>query len=196
MDGVTAVYIQFSFSNGNAVPLSLRDQGQESQDSRNKRRKMAPGVQVLKETEKVSLVDFLEDLTEDYTLGDAYHQVRTSARQGERPYHVVRYNFYPKGEVCTSVSREDLRPGLQDLLAKNAWRARAYLNPRYRDQVLVEGERSLCINLEARVPLFRPDGNPVTQWRKDSQGERIGAAPVPLAPSAYLRLAQDGLRLT
>jgi len=53
----------------------------------------------------------------------------------------------------------------------------------------------VSVNLEARQPLFRPDGQPVTVWQKDENGKRVGDAPLPLKGDYCLHIVGDAVQL-
>jgi len=59
----------------------------------------------------------------------------------------------------------------------------------------IPGQRAVSINLEAREPLFRPDGQPVVVWQKDERGERVGDAPLPIVSERRLCVIGELVKL-
>jgi len=202
LDGsVRLVSLQFSFSNSRVVPLAIRWVDRETlyeQDDRHRHRKS--GTMVIEPTEKSSLVEFLGELEgAGYELVDALCQERPHPKNPRQIYSVVRFLFARCEFVDLSDEfkkvRDNIRAKLSEMCRVAMWRVRAFSNPFYENGEEVAGQRALSINLEAREPLFRPDGQPVTRWQKDEEGERVGDAPLPIKPDYRLRILSDTVQL-
>ncbi|MBI2035674.1 MAG: hypothetical protein HYT12_03245 [Candidatus Liptonbacteria bacterium] len=157
---------------------------------------------VIEPTEKCSLVEFLGELeASGYEMVYGFYKMRIDAKdpRGKRSYHMVRYLFARREFVELSDEfkkvRDVIRAELRSICESAMWRVRAFLNPFYKNGEEIPGERAVSINLEARQPLFRPDGQPVTVWQKDENGERVGDAPLPLKAAYYLRIVGGAVQL-
>jgi len=75
------------------------------------------------------------------------------------------------------------------------WRGRSFFNPFCKNGEEIPVQRAVSVNLEARQPLFRPDGQPVTVWQKDENGKRVGNTPLPLKADYCLRIMGDVIQL-
>lgn len=169
---------------------------------RQERKEQGSGEQIIAPTEKCCLLPFSEDLEmAGYALVDAIYQNRQRYGGGpntDKTYHAVRFTF-ARHELATPSEeflkvRDEIRGEFGAMCCDALWRVRAYKNPFFLKGEEVAGQTAVSINLEARIPLYRPDGSLVTVWQKDEHGERIGNAPVPIKPDHYLSLT-DGLRL-
>jgi hypothetical protein len=185
--------MQFSFSNINVVPTSVKKLELEMLEERNERKTYkGNGEVIIKPIENVSLVEFLDNLEVGYELVDAFYQPRIDPKdpRGNRIYHMVRFLFARRKYVKLSDEFKEVRSTiyaeLRKICEQAMWRVRAFLNPFFMDDEEVLGQRALSINLEARKPLFHPDGQPVTVWQKDERGNRVGETPFPLKPDYYL----------
>jgi hypothetical protein len=196
LDGsIRMVGIQFSFSNSGVVPSSARCLSSETWTERRERKSYPRGVMVIEPTERCSLVEFLGELEmAGYELVDAFYKERINVKDPRRAYHMVRFLFARHEFVEISDEfeqvRDDIRTELQEMLRVAMWRVRAFSNPFYQNGEEIPGQRALSVNLEARQPLFRPDGQPVTVWQRDERGRRVGLAPQPSKPA--FRLAVVG----
>jgi len=206
LGNVRMALVQFSFSNGNIVPPSLlkRERDIETPFEQKERKERHTGVAFIDPpVENVSIVDFLRDDLQDsgFELVDAFYQPRFNPkdRAGKRIYHMVRFVFVQSQHV-TNLNKEFLAErdlllgGLYAIVTEATWRVRGYMNPFFRNGQAVPGQRVLSVNLNARVPLLE-DGKPKLVWKKGSNGERIGDAPVPLAPAFSLRAGENALHL-
>lgn len=200
---IRLILLQFSFSNPEAVPASVRSFQREKETQEEMTiRKMAfgTGVQVLEPVQNVSLADILEDLEgADYQLVVALHQERTHPKDPRRKFQMVRFEFTRREFVYISKEfkavRDVIRADLKEMCRTALWRVRTFLNPLYRNGEEVDGQYALSINLEARQPLSQPDGRPVMVWQKDEKGERVGNEPLPLEPDHRLRIEDGELKL-
>lgn len=188
------VILQFSFSNPDALPKSVKRVARENLVASNKR-KGSTGFVVIPPTEKCSILEFLGELeSAGYELVDAFSQERINRNDpsGRRTYHMARFQFAQR--EFTHVSEEFkmecdiIRADLLEMCQTALWRVRGFSNPFYKDGEEVPDVRTLSINLEVRTPLFHPDGKPVMVWPKDEKGERIGNTPIPLKAEDQLHL--------
>lgn len=191
---VRLVMLQFSFSNVRALPAGLFEKEQETLDELTARRSGVKGVQFIEPIQDVSLFQFLLDLVKaGYVLVDAFFQMRSSARGQQYP--VVRFIFAAKesarrdGEFARH--KQNAENALLQMCQEAMWRVRAFLNPFFKDGLLVDGQHAISINLEARNPLLDGEGNPLMRWEKDENGEKVGDKPFPLEPKLFLHI-DDG----
>lgn len=200
---VRLVCMQFSCSNPDVIPSSVRCLDRETPDERNNRKSHSTGTPIIEPKENCSLVEFPGELkAAKYEMVDAIYQERIDANdpRGKRTYHTVRFLFARKEFVKISSKefrklRKTIDGELRSICEAAMWRVRAFSNPFYKDGAEIVGQCALSINLEARNPLFRPDGQPVTVWQKDQDGNHIGDAPLPLKPKHHLRIDGGILRL-
>ena len=200
---VPIVMLQFSFSNCKAIPISVKRLNRESKEER-VQRKIHPsnGVMVIEPTEKCSLAEFLGDLeAAGYELVDGFYKERIDAKDpgNKRTYHMVRF-FFARREFAelfdeSRTVRDNIRIELQNMCEGALWRVRSFSNPFYGKGEEIFNQCAMSINLEARQPLFRPDGQPVTVWQKDENGKRVGEAPLPLKADYRLRILGDVVSL-
>lgn len=191
------VVVQFSFGNGDLVPLVLQRR-LESESKAQARKAASPnGTMILPPTDETAIENLVDDLAGDYTLVSAFYERRQDTRQAKEKkpyYHVVRFTFARKELANVSEDFAKLAPSLSyelfELCRCAFWRARAYLNPRVKDGLIVDGEHILSLNFEARKEVIQSDGQPVTVWLRDSQGRKIGNQPQVLKPKAVLRIVQ------
>ncbi len=201
-NSVRLVALQFSFSNPNAVPQVVKRAERETPDEWNERKSRASGTMVVEPTENCSIVEFLGELeAAGYEMVDAFYKERIDPKDpwGRRTYRVVCFLFARHEFVDLSVEfkgvRDDVRAALTEMCRVAMWRVRVFSNPFYQNGLEVPDQRAVSINLKARQPLFRLDGQPVTVWQKDERGKRIGDAPLPLKPRCCLRLVSDAVQL-
>jgi len=213
LDGsVRLVVMQFSFSSAEAVPASVRARQSETLAEREMRKSRAGGLMVIQPTEKTSLVDLFGELEErGFELVDALYKERIDGkdpaltqaayleRKDLRTYHMVRFVFAHSEYATPSAEfrgvRNAILADLRNMCATALWRVRAFNNPFYQNGEETPDLRVLSINLEARMPLFRPDGQPVTVWQKDREGRRVGEAPLALRAAYALHLVGSYVRL-
>lgn len=201
-DSVRLVMLQFNFSNPDAIPPSVKRLDKETQQEHVERKGRASGVMVIAPTERCSLVECLGQLeTAGYEMVDALYKERIDQKdpRRNRTYHMVRFTFarHEFADVSDEFEevRDAIRADLQTICEKAMWRVRAFNNPFYANGEEVADQRSLSINLEARQPLFQPDGTPVKVWQKDTDGRRVGEAPLPLKADYCLRIVGDAVQL-
>jgi hypothetical protein len=199
---VRLVVLQFSFSNPDAIPSAVKRQDRETSEERVVRKSHSSGIMVIQPTEKCSLVEFLGELeAAGYEMVDGFYKERIDAKdpRGKRSYYMVQYLFARHEFVELSGEfkkvRDVIRAELRSICESTMWRVRAFSNPFYKNGEEIPGERAFSINLEARQPLFRPDGTPVTEWQKDENGKRVGDAARPLAPAFLLRVLGSEITL-
>lgn len=199
---VRLVALQFSFSNPDAIPATVKRQDRETPEERVERKNHSSGVMVIEPTEKCSLVEFLGELeAAGYEMVDAFYKERIDAKdpRGKRSYHMVRFLFARREFVDLSDEfkkvRDTIRAELRSICEAAMWRVRSFSNPFYKNGEEIPDQRAVSVNLEARQPLFRPDGQPVTVWQKDENGKRVGDAPLPLKADYSLRIVGDAVQL-
>ncbi len=199
---VRMVALQFSFSNPDAIPVSVKRQNRETPEERVVRKSHSSGVMVIEPTEKCSLEEFLVKLeAAGYEMVDAFYKERIDPKdpRGKRTYHMVRFLFARREFVELSDEFKKVRDGiLVDLMTicqEALWRVRSFSNPFYKNGEEIPDQRAVSVNLEARQPLFRPDGQPVTVWQKDENGKRVGEAPLPIKADYCLRIVGDAVSL-
>lgn len=198
--GVRLVVVQFSFSNPDMIPDSVRYLGSETPKQYEKRMSHQSGVQEMDSGEKkrCSLAEFCDDLeSSGYTLADGRCKecIDPNDRRHQRTYFAVRFLFVRQDLFAASEKFEEVRDSvssdLRFICESSIWRTRVYRNP-FCNGEEASGEHVLSVNLMARQPLLEPDGKPIRAWKKDERGERVGDAPVPLAPDCHLRI-RDGV---
>lgn len=200
---VCTIAIQFSFSNPDVIPATVRRLNRETKEERVVRKSYSSGVMVIEPTEKCSLVEFLGELeTAGYEMVDAFYKQRIDANdpRGKRSYHMVRFLFARRGFVELFDEfrkvRDVIRAELQSICESAIWRVRLFSNPFYKNGEEIPFQRAVSINLEVRQPLFCPDGQPVTVWQKNEKGKRVGDTPIPFKADYCLRIAGDAVSLT
>lgn len=195
---VRLVAIQFSFSNREIVPVAVRQRNRETPLEHIARKLRVTGERVIEPTENVDLSNFLGELEEaGFELVGAFYQERPAGDQLDRTYYMARFLFARREFATPSaefvLARDTIRTALQEMLRTAFWRVRSFLNPFYQEGKEVAGQRALSINLEARVPLFFPDGRLITaRWKEN--GKKIGD-PQPLTPDFRLTVEGDSVRL-
>jgi len=203
---VRLVALQFRFSNPDVIPSSVKNRlGRETREEYEKRKSHSSGVVVIESTEKkYSLVEFLGELEAvGYELVDALYQERphnnAKDTHDKYTYHMVRFVFARREFVELSDEfkkvRDTIRAELRSICEDALWCAQVFSNPFYKNGEEIPDQRAVNINLTARQPLFRPDGQPVTIWQKDENGERVGDAPLPLKADYCLRIVGDAVQL-
>lgn len=202
-EAVRMVILQFSFSNPEAIPASVRHLTPETWRKHMERKSHSNGVLVISPTPNCSLESFPRDVEESgYEMVDAFYEERIDSKDphGQRRYHMVRFTFARREFAEASEEfkeRRDLyRLDLfEEICRKALWRVRAFDNPFFQNGEAVPGQRALVVNLEGRTPFFRADGSVVTVWQKDAEGHRVGDAPLPLRPNLHLSVLDRTVRL-
>lgn len=205
MGSVRLISFQFSFSNPRIVPHSLKQLEREGEtlEKRNERKEReGSGSMIIEPTENCSLVEFLDNLEEaGYEMVDAFYQSRVDPKDpcGRRMYHMMRFLFARREYVDLSDEfkkvQDTIRAELREICAQAMWRVRVFRNPFFKKGEEIPGQHALSINLEARKPLFCPDGQPVTVWQKDEDGRRVGDKPIPIKPDHCLRIKDNAVQL-
>ena len=195
--------VQFSFSNGDAVPPSLVQKERELENPTIRKGRPSTGVEFFPPCGNVSGALFINDLDKiGYNLVDAFYQPRVDNKDpfGRRLYHMVRYVFVDQahlGDIHEKFlsDRPAILADLRQMLEQASWCVRAYSNPFFQNGKAVPGERTISVNLNVRIPLQEPDGQPKVVWIKDDKGDRIGDAPEPMRPEWILRIGENALEL-
>lgn len=193
-DLIRMVGLQFSFSNPDVIPATLKRTTPETQVQHETRKSRGTGVMVIQPVLDVSIAQFPADLeAAGFELVDAFYQARRD--DNGRVYHMVRFLFVRKEHVQVSPefqSRQaEVRSALDSIVLKAMWRVRAFDNPFYHQGEEVLGARMLSVNLEARNPLFQPNGEPVRVRAKDPiTGQKIGE-PQPLRAGKQLVMSDS-----
>lgn len=200
---VKMLYVQFTFSNENAVPqwLFLKEEETPAEAKARKERQMhATGECVIKLTSECSLETLPNDIKDaGFTLVDGYYQPRIDQNNPKKKYYIARYVFIRNEDVVhdeLGELREKILAELQDLFLLAFWRVRAFQNPYFKDKEPVDGLSAASVNLEARKPRFHPNGKMIEVWRKDADGNRVGDKKVPLSAGHSLRIQDNTLQLT
>ena len=202
---VRLVALQFRFTNLDLIPASVKRLDRETQEGYASRKSHSSGVVVIEPTtKKYSLAEFFGELeAAGYELVDALYQERPHNNIkdpcGNWTYHMVRFLFARREFVELSDEfkrvRDTICAELRSICESALWCAQAFSNPFYKNGEEIPDQRAVSINLEARQPLFRPDGKPVTVWQKDENGKRVGDAPLPLKADYCLRIVSDVIQL-
>ena len=197
---IPMVIIQGSFSNKNAVPQSLRMVEAETVAQSELRLSREGTGQMIELRQNCSTVELLNDIKNaGYQLADALCQIRVNPKDWTKKsrYYMVRYTFVKteKAEPATEFlkTRDAVENDLEKLLTESLWRIRVFLNPFFKNGQWVDGLHAVSVNLEARKPLFLPDGKPVVQWKKDEQNNRIGEAPEPIKAEQVFHIDQNSI---
>jgi hypothetical protein len=189
---VRLVLVQFSFSNPDAIPPSVRWRRPETQEERVERKDHVAGVMIVQPTEGTSLAEFPRDLeAAGYKLVDAFCKERINDNPHLKRYHMVRFIFARREHAQISQGfwkvRDAIRAEFQGICGSAMWRVRVFDNPFYQDEEEVSGRRTMSINLEVRQPLF-VGGQPVMVWQRDDVGRRVGSAPIRLTAKRHFRV--------
>ncbi len=194
---VRLVQMQFSFSNPKIIPTSVRRFNSETDDERSTRKSRIPGIQFIPPTINTSILGFATQLEAcRYELVDSFYKPRLEERS-RQTYHMIRFVFAREEDASISDTFYDIRNVIRSDLWKmchdSLWRVRAYDNPFYMDDQN-SPERTVSINMEAREPLYLPDGQLIKARRKNEQGQPIGE-PVPISPSHRLKIVKNKIDL-
>ena len=192
---VRLVAVQFSFSNSNMIPVSVKHLEKENTEERTKRKGYSRGVRVIEPTMKCSLEGFVEDLKKaGYEMVDAFYKERINPKC-RKTYHMIHFLFARREFVDISdefiKAREGIYSELHSICKSTMWRVRAFSNPLYEKGKEVHGQHSVSINTEVREPLFYPDGHLIEVWQKDAKGNRVGDVKVPLVPENRLSVVEN-----
>lgn len=204
-ESVRLVTIQFRFTNPDVIPLVvMRCLDRETKEAYVERKSYSSGVTVVEPTTNCSLAEFSRQLeAEGYEMVDMLFQERPynekKNTKGWWTYYMVRFMFArhefaePSDEFkkMRDVSCAELRSICENVM----WCLKIDLNPFYKNGEEIAGQYAVSINLTARQPLLRPDGQSVTMWQKDENGNCVGDAPIPLKPDHHLRVIGFGIHL-
>ena len=196
-ESVRLVMFQFSFSNLSLVPKFVRELESETEKESTKRKNQTGGEMVIEPTEKSDLASCLNQLEQaGYEMVNVSCQERLNQKKGKRNYCMVRFIFarseYAQPSEDFLKIRDHVRIEMKRICKQAMWRVRAYSNPFYENGEELPEFRALSINLEAREPYKKPDGDPVTVWLTDDYGNRIGPAPIPISPEHQLNIEEEG----
>lgn len=195
---VRLITVQFSFSNRKIIPNLIRFERETKIESIT-RKARASGVLQIEPTERISIAEFPQDLTNAwYTMVDAFYQLRSGV--SGKAYHIVRFTFVRNNYVADVAEefipiRGSMHAALQEICDSAFWRVQAFKNPFFENDTPIDGQYAVSVNLEARVPFVEPSGEPVVQWKKDMDGNRLGDKPIPIEPKGWLRLEAGQIRL-
>lgn len=196
------VSMQFSVSNKDIVPKTLVDAGAESFEEWSERKGMPNGKLVIKPTELTSIAEFPVDLEGNgYEMVIAFYKERIhSSSFASKTYHMVRFVFCRSEIAVVSDAfcnaRDEIRRDLGVICTRSLWRTRVFENPYFRGGKIVPDLHAVSINLEARQPLYNPDGQPIKVWKKDESGQRVGDGPETLSPHHRLQIVGSKITLS
>lgn len=197
---VRLVTIQFSSTNLNIIPVSLRHKELETEEERILREsRPVTGVRFLGPKENCFLEEFVDKLeAAGYELVDASEQERLDRKDASRRrvYGVAQFVFARR----EFVRRDEIDPltidsnhlELERMLQSAFWRVQVSCNPLFEGGEIVEGENTMCVNCDVRQPRFEPSGKPITKWRTSAQGHRLEAdGSVPIEADFELLIADN-----
>lgn len=199
---VQMVLIQINAQNPDALPHAVRFQEQErpleAAARRDRNETRANGRQVVPPTPDCSLADFLGQIhAAGFTIIDAFRQRRLHQNKSG-VYHTCRFTLVRRSSADaqstdpTGYSLADAHDGLARVLVEGLYQVRIYLNPVFdKDHQPIPGAFCLSINLDARRPLYYPDGKRITIWEKVN-GRKVK---VPLEGRARLACANNTIAL-
>ncbi len=192
---VQLVMLQFSFSNDKIIPAGLFKKKEETVGELASRKSSMGGKQFIdSDTDDISVSKFISDLFDaGYFLADGFSQKRSNA-QG-RYYQIVQFAFAKDTKGKSPEFLEHASKALLQLCSSATWKVRAYLNPFYKNKQSVNGSHVVSINLLSRNPIVDADGNRICQWRRNEDGEKIGAGPIPIEPKLFLRIKNDDIKI-
>lgn len=197
---VRGISVSFKMKNLAAISAAVQSANPEMRGERTRGVGVpVSGVQIIESTPSVSLVQFVEELeAAGYVLVEFSLQERRNIGEsyGQDPSCTLRYFFvkpqFDRSSEEFKAGREIVLAGLKELARTAAWSVRAYNNPFYENGEATE-DRVISVNMEARQPLFLPDGKPVVARPKDASGRRISHIPVPISAERDLRILDDEL---
>ncbi len=215
-ENVRLVVLQFSCSNKNAMPTTLKWLKKETMiesDERLANADLGDGELFMDtEVNTVSVYDFLRDLDRaEYAMVDAFCQERqemvnkvhcmivdgfryTRSNDCTKYFYMARFVFCRLEYYNTSeyFARDVARAEFERMAMSATWRVKGYNNPYYEKDEKILGQRAMNINMVARNPLFDNTGHwPLKRWQRDEWGEKIGEAPLLVKPEFYLRIQDN-----
>ncbi len=147
-----------------------------------------------RETSFVGFTDALK--LHGYTLVHVGKRVVNT--EDGKTQHVLRYTFgtIPRKEKHLHLHCQELTREFEAYAAEALWNVQAFRNPYYRAGNVVEGQRVITIDINARKPLFEmKEGKlePVAVWSggRDKMGKGVGKK-VRLTPKAFLGVSKEG----
>lgn len=193
LDGeVRLVLMRFAFSNLKHVPSCLKQKPTKIQEE-----PAVKGEQFIESTEDIGAANFVADLKKaGYQLIDAYYQIRS---KGGQQYAIVLFLFAQEEQATTSEEFKNMRPVAEQALFKMCedamWHVKTFLNPFFREGRMIDDAYVISVNLDARKPLVNGAGQPILQWQRDENEEKIGDSPIPLRPEIFLRIINGEIRI-
>lgn len=189
------VRVKLNLKSANKVlPLWVDRLGQESQSiavRREYRMSDPSGELMIQSTPRVTLNGFLDDLSEGN-----YHLARAEWRESYAESNGTMRLIFALGPRKFKTESSEVETDLKKLFAENLWSAQAFLNPHYvKGGGMNKHADTICVCLNQREPLFRPDGTPVVSWEKDEAGNRLGDTPKALRAEYKLTVMDDELTL-
>lgn len=169
------VTLQFSFTNPQVVPSTLKvikPETPRTSDARRQESGKNGGALMIVPTERCSLASFLSELeAAGYEMVDALCQRRWQppvSGQKRKTCFMVRFTFAQKefAEISDEfrVVRDNIRADCMMMCRNALWRVRAFSNPCFKHGEELRGQRAISINMEVRVPRYNPSGELVVEW--------------------------------
>ena len=182
------IAFQFFFTNRDAVPRSVRFIGAETEGEK-KRRESKPrcGELIIGPLERCVVADVMPG----YNLTDVFHQER--ADESRRKYNIVRFVFHRVDVGGVVKTSRAVFGDFRQMSSNAVWTVKVFSNPFYLMGEEIKGKRVVEVSLTFRKPLFDSSGQPIKEWRKDENGCRIGAGPIPIRPHWQLRTKDSSL---
>jgi len=199
--------IQFSFSNQNAIPEAIEQKEKEDIRGRLARKITSTGTMVGQiEKNTVSLKDLLQDAqTAGYELTDCFYQERLNPGKFKGTYYMVRFTFCQESFARVPSNQVDIIEAFEEIASSATWKVRVFDNPYYENGDENGLLRYASVSVEARRPLFNPDGTPIQEYPRDEAGRTPGKWPGmegdprwakrPIGPEHELRIQDSTLIL-
>ncbi|GEM_PF-6894517 len=173
------VLLQFTTANKNLIAENIRYKGFDSPQKKGKKN----GEQNV-EAEEACLLDLIAEVEKKgYRVIDTFYKKRVNPQSVKRCYYAVTFIYGLEGE-----EDHQHREALMTLCKNSLWNVRVYYNPYFQKGKKVPGACAVSVNARMRTPLFRPNGEPVTVWPKDRNGNRVGEHPLPKGPKNIITL--------
>ncbi len=197
---VQMIILQFSFSNGKAVPEWIGCHEKEVPQERTERKNRLHGELVIEKTKSCSVLNLAKDLgVAGYELVDAFCQKRINPKYPNKRYQMVRFVFVRNEDMQLPDNFMNKRVpalgSLREMCAAAMWRARVFLNPYYENGEKIPNKHAISINLDVRRPL-RP---PIMVWPRDENNRKMKGVPgvekIRLMPDCHLRVEDNILSL-
>jgi len=122
---------------------------------------------------------------------------------GGKLYYLIKFTFVlPNHEGVEENST--LKREVEKMIVSALWRVRAFINPFYEENQIIEGRRSISINLDGRKPLRHEEhkkgkdnfvvGEPVMVQLKDEYGELLEDK-IPVSPARKLVIVNNKIQI-